>query len=79
MTLLEQAREAVRASRDFAPADGRHYNAAEVETLNRLCKEAYLTCKAANVTIGEIRLELLREEMAAYRATLEALCARRVA
>ena len=79
MNLLEQAKEAVRKSRDFAPADGRRFNASEVEELNRLCKEAYLACKAAGVTISQMRLELWREEREAYRASLEALCQRRAA
>jgi hypothetical protein len=74
MTLMEQAREAVKASRDFAPADGQHYNPAEVEQLNRLCRDAYLACKAANVTIGQVRLELYREEREAHRAKLERIC-----
>ena len=77
MTPIEQARAATKAARDFAPADGRRYNPTEVETLNRLCRDAYLACQAVGVTIGQMRLELLREEMAAYRANLEALCARR--
>ena len=79
MNLLEQAKEAVRKSRDFAPADGWRFNASEVEGLNRLCKEAYLACKAAGVTISQMRLELWREEREAYRASLEALCQRRAA
>ena len=79
MNLLEQAKEAVRKSRDFAPADGRRFHASQVEELNRLCKEAYLACKAAGVTISQMRLELWREEREAYRASLEALCQRRAA
>jgi hypothetical protein len=79
MTPLEQAKEAVRKSRDFAPADGRRYNATEVGQINRLCREAYLACRAAGVTIGAMRMELAREELAAYRANLEALCARKEA
>ena len=79
MNLLEQAKEAVRKSRDFAPADGRRFPASEVEELNRLCKEAYLACKTAGVTISQMRLELWREEREAYRASLEALCQRRAA
>jgi hypothetical protein len=79
MSLLEHAKQAVRKGRDFAPADGRSSNASEVEELNRLCKEAYLACKAAGVTISQMRLELWREEREAYRASLEALCQRRAA
>jgi hypothetical protein len=79
MNLLEQAKEAVRKSRDLAPADGRRFNGSEVEELNRLCKEAYLACKAAGVTISQMRLELWREECEAYRASLKAPCQRRAA
>jgi hypothetical protein len=75
MTLMEQAREAVKASRDFAPADGQHYNPVEVEQLNRLCRDAYLACKAAGVTIGQVRLALHQEERAEHRAKLERICA----
>jgi hypothetical protein len=74
MTLMEQAREAVKASRDFAPADGQHYGPEEVETLNQLCRDAYLACKAAGVTIGQVRLELYREERETHRAKLQAIC-----
>ena len=56
--LFEQARVAVKAARDFEPA-GEHYTAAEVETLNRLCRDAYLACKAAAVTIGQMRLGVI--------------------
>jgi hypothetical protein len=70
MNLLEQAREAVRLSRDFAPADGRRFTPAESETLGRLCRDAYLACQAAGVSISEVRLELWREGQAAYRAAL---------
>jgi uncharacterized protein YcbK (DUF882 family) len=73
--LLEQAKEAVRKSRDFEPANGEHYTAAEVEQLNRLCRDAYLACQAAGVTIGQMRLELLREEREEHRAKLERICA----
>ena len=71
MTLLEQAREAVRASRDFAPSNGEHYSAEEVETLNRLCRDAYLACEAAGTTIAEMRRQLCDEERKAFRAALE--------
>ena len=79
MNLLEQAKEAVRKSRDFTPRDGRHYSPAELQELRRLCRDAFLACQSANTTIAELRLELWREEQAAYRANLEALCARRAA
>ena len=69
--LLEQAKEAVRKSRDFAPANGEHYSAEEVETLNRLCRDAYLACEAAGTTIAEMRRQLWQEERKAFRATLE--------
>jgi hypothetical protein len=72
--LLEQAKEAVRKSRDFEPANGEHYTAAEVEQLNRLCRDAYLACQAAGVTIGQMRLLLCREERDAHRAQLQAIC-----
>ena len=75
MTLLEQAREAVRASRDFAPGNGERYSAEEVEILNRLCRDAYLACKAANTSIGAVRLELYREEREDHRLKLERICA----
>ena len=71
MTPLEQAKEAVRLSRDFAPANGERYSAAEVEQLNRLCRDAYLACQVAGVTIAEMRRQLWEEECAAYRAALE--------
>ena len=74
MTLLEQAREAVRASRDFAPKDGKHYDAAEVETLYRLCAEAVRACEAAGTTISQMRLELYREEREEHRTKLQAIC-----
>jgi hypothetical protein len=72
--LIEQARAAVKAARDFEPA-GKHYTADEVETLNRLCKEAYLACHAAGVTIGQMRLELYRLEREEHRQELERICA----
>ena len=71
MTLLEQAREAVRASRDFAPKDGKHYDAAEIETLYRLCAEAVQACDRAGTTIAEMRRQLCDEERKAFRAALE--------
>jgi hypothetical protein len=72
--LLQQARAAVKAARDFEPA-GEHCTAAEVETVNRLCRDAYLACKETGVTIGQMRLALFQEERAAHRAKLEAICA----
>lgn len=69
--LLEQAKEAVRKSRDFAPANGERYSPEEVETLNRLCRDAYLACEAAGTTIAEMRRQLGEEERKAFRATLE--------
>jgi hypothetical protein len=75
MTLMEQAREAVKASRDFAPADGERYTAEEVETLNRLCRDAYLACKAAGTSIGAVRVALYREEREEHQRKLEAICA----
>jgi uncharacterized protein YcbK (DUF882 family) len=71
---LEQAKLAVKAARDFGPA-GEHYTAAEVETLNRLCRDAYLACQAAGVTIGQMRLELYRLEREEHRIQLERICA----
>jgi hypothetical protein len=70
MTLLEQAQHAVRLSRDFTPKDSRKFDPAEVQELTRLCKEAYLACKAAGVTISDMRLELYRQEREAFRAEL---------
>jgi hypothetical protein len=72
--LLQQARAAVKAARDFEPA-GEHYSAAEVASLNRLCRDAYLACQAAGVTIGQIRVVLFREEREEHRAKLERICA----
>jgi hypothetical protein len=73
--LRQQALEAVRASRDFAPKDARRFNPAEVQELNRLCGIAYRACLAAGVSIAEMRLELYRLEREEHRASLEALCA----
>lgn len=67
--LLQQARAAVKAARDFEPA-GDHYTAAEVETLNRLCRDAFLACQRANTTISEMRLQLWAEEREAHRKNL---------
>ena len=74
MTLLEQAREAVRASRNFEPANGEHFAAAETETLRCLCRDAYLACQAAGVTFGQMRVALYREEREEHRRKLEAIC-----
>ena len=74
MTPIEQARAAVKAARDFEPA-GEHFTPAESETMTRLCRDAYLACKDAGVTIGQMRLALFQEERAAHRAKLEAICA----
>ena len=68
--LLEQAKEAVRKSRDFTPADGERFSPAESETLGRLCRDAYLACERAGTTIAAERLELWQEERQAYRAAL---------
>jgi hypothetical protein len=70
MTLLEQAREAVRASRDFAPANGKRFTPAESETLGRLCRDAYLACQAAGTTIAAERVKLWQEERQGFRAAL---------
>lgn len=73
MTPLEQARAAVKAARNFEPA-GEHYIAAEVETVNRLWRDAYLACGAAGTSIGAMRLELYREEREEHRAKLQPIC-----
>ena len=70
MTLLEQAREAVRASRNFEPANGERFTPAESETLGRLCRDAYLACEAAGTTIAAERLKLWQEERRTFRAAL---------
>ena len=70
MTLLEQAREAVRASRKFEPANGERFTPAESETLSRLCRNAYLACEAAGTTIAAERLKLWQEERQTFRAAL---------
>ena len=75
MTPLEQAKLAVKAARDFGPASGEQYTASEVEQLNRLCRDAYLACKAANTSIGAMRLELYREEREEHRQKLKRICA----
>ena len=73
MTPIEQARAAVKAARDFEPA-GERCTAEEVETLNRLCRDAYLACQAAGTSIGAMRLELYREERQQHQQRLEAIC-----
>ena len=75
MTLLEQARLAVKAARDFGPANGEHYTEAELSTLNRLCRDAYLACQAAGTSIGALRVALYREERQEHQRKLEAICA----
>jgi len=70
MTPMEQAREAVRASRNFEPANGERFTPAESETLRRLCRDAYLACEAAGTTIAAERLKRWQEERQAYRAAL---------
>jgi hypothetical protein len=78
MTLLEQAKEAVRKSRDFAPKDGRRFDPAELDELGRLCAEAVTACALAGTTIAEMRLLLWQEERVAYRAQLAALARKEV-
>jgi hypothetical protein len=73
MTLLEQARAAVKAARDFEPA-GERCTAEEVETLNRLCRDAYLACRKAGTSIGAVRVELYRQEREEHRAKLQRIC-----
>ena len=73
MSPMEQARAAVKAARDFEPA-GEHCTAEEVETLNRLCRDAFLACRDANTSIGAMRLELYRLEREEHRQKLEAIC-----
>ena len=71
--LLQKARAAVKAARDFEPA-GEHFTPAESETMTRLCRDAYLACKDVGVTVGQMRLALCQKERAAHRAKLEAIC-----
>ena len=75
MNLLEQAKLAVKAARDFGPATGDQYTAEEVEELNRRCRDAYVACRNAGTSIGAMRLVLFREEREEHRAKLEAICA----
>jgi hypothetical protein len=70
MTPLEQAKEAVRLSRDHTPKGGRRFNPAELDELGRLCKEAFFACQNANTTISAMRLLLWQEERQAFRAAL---------
>ena len=72
--LLQKARAAVKAARDFEPA-GEHCTAEEVETLNRLCRDAFLACRDAGASIGAVRVELYREERQQHQQRLEAICA----
>ena len=73
MTPIEQARAAVKAARDFEPA-GEHCTAEEVETLNQLCRDAYLACQAAGTSIGAVRVALYREEREEHRTKLQRIC-----
>ena len=73
MTPMEQARAAVKAARDFEPA-GEHCTAEEVETLNRLCRDAFLACRDAGTSIGAVRVELYHEEREEHRAKLQRIC-----
>ena len=73
MTPMEQARAAVKAARDFEPA-GEYCTAEEVETLNRLCRDAYLACRDAGTSIGAVRVELYRQEREEHRAKLQRIC-----
>jgi hypothetical protein len=70
MTLLEEARQAVRASRNFEPANGERFTSAESETLGRLCRDAYLACEAAGTTNSAERFKLWQEERQTFRAAL---------
>ena len=71
--LLQQARAAVKAARDFEPA-GEHYTETEVSTLNELCKQAFLVCREAGTSIGAMRLAFYREERQDHQQRLEAIC-----
>jgi hypothetical protein len=70
---LQKARAAVKAARDFEPM-GEHCSPAEVETLNQLCKQAFLACRDAGTSIGAVRVELYREEREEHRAKLQRIC-----
>ena len=59
--LLQKAKLATKAARDFGPANGEHFTPAESETLGRLCRYAYLACQAAGTTIAAERLKLWQE------------------
>ena len=69
--LLQKAKLATKAARDFGPANGERFTPAESETLGRLCRDAYLACKRAGTSIAAERLKLWQEERQAYRAALE--------
>ena len=73
--LLQKAKLATKAARDFGPANGGRFTPAESETLGRLCRDAYLACKAARTTIGAMRLALFQGERAEHQAKLERICA----
>ena len=72
--LLQKARAAVKAARDFEPV-GEHYTESEVEELGRLCRDAYLATKAAGTSIGAVRVALLREERQQHQQRLQAISA----
>ena len=68
--LLQKAKLATKAARDFGPSGGERFTPAESETLGRLCRDAYLACKRAGTSIAAERLKLWQEERQAYRAAL---------
>ena len=72
--LLQKAKLATKAARDFGPANGGRFTPAESETLGRLCRDAYLACQAAGTSIGAVRVELYREEREEHRRKLEQIC-----
>ena len=72
--LLQKARAATKAARDFVPVNGEHYDVTEVEELSRRCRDAYLACRDARTSIGAMRLALYREEREEHRAKLERIC-----
>jgi hypothetical protein len=74
--LRQQALEATRASRDFAPKDGRRFSPAELDELGCRCKAAVIACDAAGTTIAQMRLELWQKEREEFRVNLEALARR---
>jgi hypothetical protein len=68
--LRQQALEAVRALRDYAPSNGHLYDLAEADALGQMCASAFGACQTAGVTIAEMRAALWGEELASYRAAL---------